>query len=99
MYKIMDMVINEKIIEENKGKQLCVTGNALRSRLPCVYWIMHLGTHIQSTLVISTSVISNNRLSRRENLVLENQVTKYCRKEEKLQFFPFSTIFSVYISN
>ena len=25
--------------------------------------------HIQSTLVISTSVISNNRLSRRENLV------------------------------
>ena len=25
---------------------------------------------IQSTLVISTSVISNNRLSRRENLVL-----------------------------
>ena len=26
--------------------------------------------HIQSTLVISTSVISNNRLSRRENLVL-----------------------------
>ena len=27
-------------------------------------------TKIQSTLVISTSVISNNRLSRRENLVL-----------------------------
>ena len=26
--------------------------------------------HIQSTLVISTSVISNNRLSRRKNLVL-----------------------------
>ena len=26
--------------------------------------------HIQSTLVISTSIISNNRLSRRENLVL-----------------------------
>ena len=26
--------------------------------------------HVQSTLVISTSVISNNRLSRRENLVL-----------------------------
>ena len=26
--------------------------------------------HVQSTLVISTSVISNNRLSRRKNLVL-----------------------------
>ena len=29
-----------------------------------------VGIVIQSTLVISTSVISNNRLSRRENLVL-----------------------------
>ena len=29
-----------------------------------------LGRYIQSTLVISTSVISNNRLSRRENLIL-----------------------------
>ena len=25
--------------------------------------------HVQSTLVVSTSVISNNRLSRRENLI------------------------------
>ena len=29
-----------------------------------------IGLNIQSTLVISTSVISNNRLSRRKNLVL-----------------------------
>ena len=27
-------------------------------------------SHIQSTLIISSSIISNNRLSRRENLVL-----------------------------
>ena len=50
MYKIMDMVINEKKgkkhIEENKGKQQCVFGSASRIRLPCVYWIMHAGTHI-----------------------------------------------------
>ena len=30
----------------------------------------HSADHIQSTLVISTSLISNNRLSRRENLIL-----------------------------
>ena len=39
MYKIMDMVINEKKkgekkhIEENKGKQQCVIGSASRIRL------------------------------------------------------------------
>ena len=47
---------------------------------------------VQSTLVISTSIISNNRLSRREN-----QVTKYCGKEEKLllgsNFSPFPQYF------
>ena len=61
---------------------------------------------IQSTLFISTSVISNNRLSRRENLVLvlaqkskirlQNIVEKRRNGE---QFLPFSTIFSIYISN
>ena len=44
---------------------------------------------IQLTLVISNSLISNNRLSRSENLVLVlteiyQQATKYCGKEEKL---------------
>ena len=44
---------------------------------------------LQSTLVISTSHISNNRLSRIENLVSVlilksyQQITKYCGKEEK----------------
>ena len=64
--------------------------------------------HIQSTLIISTSVISNNRLSRRENLVLvltqkskirlQNIVEKRrnCSQE---QFLPLSTIFSIYITN
>ena len=42
----------------------------------CIYGINHVFlspavflNHIQSTLVISISVISNNRLSRRENLI------------------------------
>ena len=46
---------------------------------------------IQLTLVISTSLISNNRLSRSENLIcpwlnmkILQQVKKYCGKEEKL---------------
>ena len=57
---------------------------------------------IQSTLVISTSVISNNRLSRRENLVLV--ITQISKIDYKIlwkrgeiapgeQFLPFSTIF------
>ena len=53
----------------------------------------------QLTLVISTSLISNNRLSRSENLVpAENLTTgekKYCGKEEKLLLF--STIFLIYL--
>ena len=52
---------------------------------------------IQSTLVISTSVISNNWLSRRENLVLvltqKNQNIKYCGKEEKLLLGAISPLF------
>ena len=58
---------------------------------------------VQSTLIILTSIISNNHLSRRENLVLvltqksKNRVTKYCGKEEKLllgsNFSPFSQYF------
>ena len=65
--------------------------------------------HIQSTLVISTSVISNNRLSRRKNLVLvltQKSKIRIQNIEEKRrniapgeQFLPFSTIFSIYISN
>ena len=34
-----------------------------------VLFVFFPSMHIQSTLVISTSVISNNRLSRRENLI------------------------------
>ena len=46
--------------------------------------------HVQLTLVISTSLNSNNHLSRGENLVpvytmkILQQVIKYCGKEEKL---------------
>ena len=63
---------------------------------------------LQSTLVISTSVISSNRLSQRENLVpvltqkskirLQNIVAKGEIAPGE-QFLPFSTIFSIYISN
>ena len=57
--------------------------------------------HIQLTLVISTSLITNNRLSRSENLALpkhEHLTTgkKYCGKEEKEQFSPlFHNIFCI----
>ena len=40
------------------------------SRLVIKFGLMCILNDIQSTLVISTSVISNNRLSRRKNLVL-----------------------------
>ena len=69
----------------------------------------------QSTLIISTSNISNNRLSGRENLVLvltqkskiglHNIVEKRrtCSWGAEIapgeQFLPISTIFSIYISN
>ena len=52
--------------------------------------VMH-HLRIQSTLVISNSLISNNRLSRSDNLVpvltqrtTKKQSIKYCEKEEKL---------------
>ena len=63
---------------------------------------------IQSALVISTSVISNNRLSRRENLVLVltqkskiglQNIVERGEIAPGEQFLPFSTIFSIYISN
>ena len=62
---------------------------------------------IQLTLVISTSLISNNRLSRSENLIpaltwKSNNRWKYCGKEEKLlprsNFSSFPQYFQ-YISN
>ena len=64
--------------------------------------LVSISKQVQSALVISTSVISNNRLSRRENLVpvltqKSSQVTKYCGKEEKLllwsNFSPFPQYF------
>ena len=56
---------------------------------------VYIFKQVQWTLVISTSLISNNRLSRRETLVSVwhgNLITgnKNCGKEEK---FLFSTIF------
>ena len=63
---------------------------------------------IHSTLVISTSIISNNRLSRRENLILVLTQKSQIRNKilwirgkiaPKEQFLPFSTKFSIYISN
>ena len=53
--------------------------------------------HIQSTLVISTSVISNNRLSRRENLVLVLTQKSKIRLQnivEKMSLF--HNIFNIY---
>ena len=69
--------------------------------------VIYVLSHLQSTHVISTSVISNNRLSRRENLVLvliqksKIRLQNIVEKEEIApgeQFLPFSTIFSIYIS-
>ena len=65
-----------------------------------------LKSHIQSTLVISTSVISSNRLSRGENLVpvlrwksITRQQILWMRGKiaPQEQFLPFPTIFSKYI--
>ena len=61
--------------------------------------------YIQSTLVISTSVMSNNRLSRRENLILVkhrilisgNKIYRIREVAAQEQFLPFSTKFSIYI--
>ena len=75
------------------------------SRRTC---ILYSTEFIQSTLVISTSLILNNRLSRSEILVplltwkSNNRVIKYCGKEEKLllrsNFTSFPQYFQ-YISN
>ena len=59
---------------------------------------------LQPTLIISTSLNSNNRLSGSENLVpifsMETlqQVTKYCEKEEKLGNFSSFPQYFKYIS-
>ena len=76
------------------------------AKQPCLIVGLNVETvfiQIQSTLVISTSVISNNRLSRRKksgpcyNTEIKNQVIKYCGKEEKLllgsNFSPFPQYF------
>ena len=57
---------------------------------------------VQSTLVISTSLISNNRLSRSENLVhvltwISNNRYQNIVEKRKEQFLLFSTIFSTYL--
>ena len=52
---------------------------------------------LQSTLVISTSVISNNRLSRRENLALvitqKSKIRLQNIVEKRSNFSPFSKYF------
>ena len=58
---------------------------------------------IQSTLVISNSLISNNRLSRSESLVpvitqrSTNRQKNIVEKRRKLLLLLFSTIFSIYL--
>ena len=60
---------------------------------------------VQSTLVMSTSLISNNRLSRSEILVPVltwiEEVTKYCGKEERLLLISplLRTIFNVSLTS
>ena len=53
--------------------------------------------HIQSTLIISTSVISNHRLSRRENLVLvltsKSKIRSQNIVEKSRNFSPFPQYF------
>ena len=59
-----------------------------------------LKKYLQSTLVISNSLISNNRLSRRENLVpvlTRRSTNRQQNIVEKEQFLLFSTIFSIYL--
>ena len=56
----------------------------------------YLCDRVQSTLVISTSVISNNPLSQRENLVLVLTQKSKIRLQNIVEK-SFSTIFSIYI--
>ena len=61
-------------------------------------------TSIQSTLVISNSIISNNRLSRRENQVLiqtQKSNIRYLNIVDKTRncSSPVPIIFSIFISN
>ena len=53
--------------------KIIVIGKAVSGELSCTQTGLVVSQYgkiiIQSTLVISTSVISNNRLSRRENLI------------------------------
>ena len=49
---------------------LCTVKNKTRANMIVMPMHVDIGKVIQSTLVISTSLISKNRLSQRENLVL-----------------------------
>ena len=79
------------------------------TNIACFWRTIHTPVFtIQSTLIISPSLISNKRLSWRENLALfqhENltKANKILWKREEIapkeQFLHFSTIFSIYISN
>ena len=89
------------------GVKPTVCGQVVCFEVPKVPLFGEIIFYVQSTLVILTSVISNNRLSRRKNLVLV--ITKKSKTSYKIlwkrgeiapgeQFLPFSTIFSIYIS-
>ena len=78
-----------------------------KSHLNCISDLI-LSLNVQSTLVISTSIISNNHLSRRENLVLVLTQKSKIRLQNIVEkrrncswgaMSPFPTIFSINISN
>ena len=67
-------------------------------------WICRLSENkymeIQSTIIISTSLISNNHLSRSENLfpgLTQRSVNRQQNIVEKRRNLLFSTIFSIYL--
>ena len=93
-----------------KLKCTTTTTNSLLQRMNIPHISINYYTHIPNTatLVISTSIISNNHFSRRENLVLvltqKSNITNkilWIRGEiaPEKQFLPVSTIFSIDISH
>ena len=66
---------------------ICVTVYGFVKNVHCFVTLWVLSSVIKSTLVISTSLISNNRLSQSVilvpvfNMEILEQVTKYCGKE------------------
>ena len=70
-------IVHAKGYSDGRGRRILVMpGNSSRSQekahdqAPVSVLAAFLALHVQSTLVTSTSIISNNRLSRRENLII-----------------------------